>query len=92
MTTAIILIQCASLKLASFTENLLRTPNVRHVYSVAGRYDLVAIVEAPTNEEVAALVTKTIHQMDGVQDTDTLFAFASHSIKDMEAMFDMGNH
>ncbi|WP_221798907.1 Lrp/AsnC family transcriptional regulator [Oceanobacter mangrovi] len=91
MTTAIILIKCASMKLEGINQFLLEQPGVRQVYSVAGNFDLVAIVEASSNELVAQLVTQKIHRLDGVQDTDTMFAFASCSSKDMEAMFDVGN-
>jgi DNA-binding Lrp family transcriptional regulator len=92
MTTAIILIKCTSMKIEAISQALLELTQIQQVYSVAGSYDLVAIAEAGSNEQVAQLVTTDIHKLDGVKDTDTMFAFASCSRKDMEAMFDMGNN
>lgn len=90
MTTAIILIKCASMKLESITQSLLEIKGIHKIYSVAGSYDLVAIAEAVDNEQIAQLVTQKIHRLDGIKDTDTMFAFASQSMKDMEAMFGIG--
>ncbi|MDO6805528.1 Lrp/AsnC ligand binding domain-containing protein, partial [Wenyingzhuangia sp. 1_MG-2023] len=73
------------------SQALLELTPIQQVYSVAGSYDLVAIAEAGSNEQIAQLVTANIHKLHGIQDTDTMFAFASHSQKDMESMFDMGN-
>ena len=90
MTTAIVLIKAASMQVNQVAQQLLEIPGVRQVFSVAGRYDLVAILEAADNEAVAVMVTERIHKIDGIRDTDTMFAFASHSRKDMEAMFNVG--
>ncbi|MCY0966073.1 Lrp/AsnC ligand binding domain-containing protein [Parathalassolituus penaei] len=91
MTTAIVLIKAASLQVNQVAQQLLEIDGIRQVYSVAGRYDLVALLEAANNEAVAAIVTDRIHKIDGLRDTDTMFAFASHSRKDMEAMFSVGS-
>ncbi len=63
---------------------------ISEVYSVGGRYDLVAIARLGTNEELAELVTNHMAKLEGIQYTETLIAFRSYSRHDLEAMFSIG--
>jgi DNA-binding Lrp family transcriptional regulator len=63
---------------------------VSEVYSVGGRYDLVAVLRVKENAELAKLATETLAQMDGIVETETLIAFQAHSRHDLEAMFSIG--
>jgi len=49
---------------------------VSEVYSVAGNYDLVAILRAKNNESLADLVSETIRKVPGVVRTETLIGIS----------------
>lgn len=90
MVTAIVLIQGERDKLPETAEKLAEMPGVTEVYSVAGDYDLVAIVRVKQHEELADVVTKNLLKMGGIAKTNTLIAFKSYSRKDLERMWEIG--
>jgi len=90
MITAIVLIQGERDKLPETAEALVDIPGVAEVYSVAGDYDLVAIVRVKQHEDLADVVTKNLLKMDGIVHTNTLIAFKSFSRKDLERMWEIG--
>ena len=61
------------------------------VYSVAGRYDLVAIVRVRNNSEIADTITGKFSKLKGITSTETLIAFNTFSRHDLERMFSLGN-
>ena len=63
---------------------------VSEVFSVAGQYDLVAIIRVKTNEEMAELVTEKMLNVDGIMRSETLIAFRVFSQHDLESMFSIG--
>ncbi len=58
-------------------------------FSVAGQYDLVAIIRVRTNEEMADLVTNQMQAIDAIEGTQTLIAFRAHSRHDLGRMLDI---
>ncbi len=90
MITAIVLIQGERDKLPETAEKLADMPGVKEVYSVAGDYDLVAIVRVKEHEELADVVTKHLLKMEGIARTNTLIAFKSFSKADLERMWEIG--
>lgn len=90
MITAIVLIQGARDKLPETAEALADVPGVAEVYSVAGDYDLVAIIRVKEQEELADVVTKNLLRMEGIVRTNTLIAFKSLSRKDLDRMWEIG--
>ena len=90
MVTAIVLIQGRRDTLPETAEALVDVPGVKEVYSVAGDYDLVAIVRVKEHEHLADVVTKKLLKMDGIVKTNTLIAFKSYSRKDLERMWEIG--
>lgn len=90
MVTAIVLIQGERDKLPETAERLAEVPGVKEVYSVAGDYDLVAIVRVKEHDELADVVTKNLLKMDGIARTNTLIAFKSYARKDLERMWEIG--
>lgn len=90
MVTAIVLIQGERDKLPETAEKLADMPGVKEVYSVAGDYDLVAIVRVKEHDQLADVVTKNLLKMDGIAHTNTLIAFKSYSRKDLERMWEIG--
>lgn len=90
MITAIVLLNVKRDQVNEIADQLARMHGISEVYSVGGRYDLVAIVRLGTNEELADLVTNHMAKLDGIQYTETLIAFRSYSRHDLEAMFSIG--
>lgn len=90
MVTAVILINTDRRKVNETAEKLAAIEGVSEVFSVAGRYDLVAMIRAATNEEMADIVTNRLLQFDSIISTETLLAFQAFSKYDLERMFSIG--
>ena len=90
MVTAFVLINTKRNKVQETAEALHKLDGVAEVYSVAGQYDLVTIIRAKSNEQVADLVTGNLLQLEGIQRTETLIAFKSYSRYDLERAFSIG--
>lgn len=90
MVNAIILIKAARARINEVAEALVEVKGVSEVYSVAGRYDLIAILRVRTNEDMAELVTRGIMAIEGIEKTETNLAFQAYSRHDLEAMFSVG--
>ncbi len=74
---------------ARIAETIAALPGVSEVYSVAGNYDLVAIIRVAANEALADLVTGQIRAIPGILSSQTLIAFRAYSQRDVNALFDM---
>lgn len=90
MVTAIVLLNVERSQINSVAEKLADMKQISEVYSVAGRYDLVAILRVKTNEDLADLVTNHMLKVNGIRTTETLVAFRAYSRHDLEAMFSVG--
>jgi DNA-binding Lrp family transcriptional regulator len=90
MVTAIVLVICDIDQTSETAERLAGLDGVREVYSVAGDFDLVALVHVRDNDEMAAVVTEHIRKTAGVAHTRTLLAFRTYSRHDLERMFSVG--
>ncbi|MEM4718693.1 MAG: Lrp/AsnC ligand binding domain-containing protein [Nitrososphaerota archaeon] len=56
---------------AAVAKGLSRIKDVKSAKVVSGRYDVVALVEAETIEELGNLVLKRVQRVRGVQSTET---------------------
>ncbi len=90
MVTAIVLIKTTHGHINSVAEALVEMDGVAEVYSVGGRYDLVAIIRVRSNEALADLVTNTMLKQPNIESTETLIAFKAFSQHDLERMFSLG--
>jgi DNA-binding Lrp family transcriptional regulator len=90
MVTAIILINVERPRLKSIADDLLAIDGVAEVYSVAGPFDMVAIVRVKEHEQLSDLVTEGIGALEGIQDTETLIAFRAFAKKDLGMLWDIG--
>jgi len=90
MVNALVLINVERAAVSAVAQPLLELEGVTEVFSVAGRYDLVAILRVKTNEMIADLVTNKILAVDGITRTETLIAFKVFSKFDLERMFSIG--
>ena len=90
MVTAVVLINTKHGHINSVAEALVEMDGVSEVYSVGGRFDLVAVIRVRTNELLADLVTNTMLQLPNIEKTETLIAFKAFSQHDLERMFAVG--
>lgn len=90
MVTAIILINAKRDRIPETTQALVDIKGVSEVYSVAGDYDIAAIVRVRENQNLADLVTKKLLKLDGIEKSTTLIAFETFSRYDLERMFSLG--
>ncbi len=91
MITAIVLINVERTKVDEVAQRLLALDGVTEAFSVAGQYDLVALLRTKTNEQIADLVTSRILDIPHITRTETLMAFKAFSRDDLGAMFSIGN-
>jgi DNA-binding Lrp family transcriptional regulator len=90
MVTALVLLKVERGKINEVGEQTAAIKGVSEVYSVGGRFDLVAIIRVQSNEEMAEIVTEQMLHIDGITDSETLIAFRMFSKHDLEAMFSIG--
>ena len=90
MVTAIILIKAERARLRAVGEALADVEGISEVYTVAGRYDLVAMVRVRRNDDLADLVTGHLRDLDGIESTETLISFRTWSRHDLESLFSLG--
>jgi DNA-binding Lrp family transcriptional regulator len=48
------------------------------VYSVSGRYDLLVMVKCESLDRIESLITDQLLKLDGIMDSETMFAFRSY--------------
>ncbi|MBT3226548.1 MAG: Lrp/AsnC ligand binding domain-containing protein [Deltaproteobacteria bacterium] len=90
MLNSIILINAERTKINEVADKLASTDGISEVYSVAGKYDLIAIVRVKSNDDLANLVTNELSKFESITRTETLIAFRAISRHDLEAMFSFG--
>jgi DNA-binding Lrp family transcriptional regulator len=90
MVSAVVLLKIRRGSINEVADQLTDLKGVTEVYSVAGRYDLVAILRVAHNDDLAALVTEHLLKIDDIVDSETLIAFRVYSRHDLESMFSIG--
>jgi len=90
MITAITLLNVEHDHINEVAKILADMDGVSEVYSVSGRYDLVAILKAQTHDEVADIATEHMLMVKGIQKTETMVAFRVCSPYAMDHMFSIG--
>jgi len=90
MVTAIILMNASRERITAAAQELSGIPGISEVFSVSGRYDLVAIARVRDNDELAELVTGRIASVEGITGSETMLAFCAFSKHDLESMFAIG--
>jgi DNA-binding Lrp family transcriptional regulator len=90
MVTSIILIAVERTKINEVAEQLAVIEGISEVYSVSGKYDLVAIARVSSNEKLSDLVTNHLLKINAILKTETMLAFQAFSKYDLDAMFSIG--
>lgn len=89
MITAFVMMSAERDRIAAIPDELLKVVGVTEVYSVAGDFDLVAIVRVKEAEDLAKVVTEQFVKVQGITRTVTSIAFRCYSNYDLEHMFSM---
>lgn len=90
MITAIVQVRCSRDLIPQTAEAIAGIPGIAEVYSVAGDYDLMAIVKVKNYDDIAAVVTEQMVKIPGIVRTNTISAFRVYSRNDREAGFTLG--
>ena len=90
MVSAIVLLTIERDKINSVADAIADIDGVSEVYSIAGRYDLAAIIRVKTNDDMAKVVTERIRKVGGITSSETLISFRVYSRHDLERMFSIG--
>lgn len=90
MVTAFVLLNVERKLIEKVADQLAGLTHVSEVYSVSGRYDLVAIVRVAGVDDLATLVTKHLLQVEGITHSESMLAFRSYSRHDLEQLFSIG--
>ena len=90
MVSAIVLLNVERDKVNTVAEKLADMTGISEVYSVAGRYDLVAIIRVKENEQLADIITNRMLKIEGIIKSETLIAFRVFSRHDLESLFSIG--
>ena len=91
MVTAVVLIKAQTDKVTALAEQMAELEGVSEVFSVAGQYDLVALVRVRENEDLARVISDRMRKLAGITSSETLIAFKVYSKKDLEAAFSLGD-
>jgi DNA-binding Lrp family transcriptional regulator len=90
MVTAIVLINAQTNRIPDLAVEIAEMAGVQEVFSVAGRYDLIAVVRVAENEQLADVISDRMRHLEGIVATETLIAFRAYSKKELEAGFELG--
>ena len=90
MVTAIVLLKVQRDLINEVAEQIIDFKGVSEVYSIAGRFDLVAIISVKDNEGLAEVVTSQMLKVKGIINSETLISFRVFSKFDLENMFSIG--
>ena len=90
MVTAIVLINAETNRIPDLVNQIADMHGVHEVFSVAGRYDLVAVVRVSKNEELADVISDKMRHLEGIVATETMIAFRAYSRQELEVGFELG--
>ena len=90
MVTGISFLIAERAKINEVAEKIIEIDGLSEVYSVGGRYDLVAIIRARNNEQLAEIVTEHMLKISEIKSSETNIAFKVYSKHDLERMFSVG--
>ncbi|MBU8902210.1 MAG: Lrp/AsnC ligand binding domain-containing protein [Victivallales bacterium] len=88
MVTGIVLVNAKRSKLDSVVKSLIDIDGITEVYTVAGEYDLVAMIRVKDNKQLADIVAKHMtRDVDGIKYTKTLISLDVNSKVDLTGIF-----
>jgi len=91
MLTAFVSLKVKRDKVNELASALAEINGVSEVYSIAGRFDLTAIIRVRDCDDLAEIVTNKMLKFDGIIDSETQIAFRVHSRHDLDSIFSLGD-
>jgi DNA-binding Lrp family transcriptional regulator len=91
MLTAFVSLKVKRDKVNEIASALAAINGVSEVYSIAGRFDLTAIIRVRDCDDLAEIVTNKMLKFDGITDSETQIAFRVHSKHDLDSIFSLGD-
>jgi DNA-binding Lrp family transcriptional regulator len=82
--SAVVLIRAEVDLVNELAKALVEIRGVAEVFSVSGQYDLVAIVRASNNDDLAEVISTRMRKLEGIKETQTLIAFRVFSKAEQE--------
>jgi DNA-binding Lrp family transcriptional regulator len=92
MLTAFVSLKVKRDSISEIASQLAAITGVSEVYSMAGRFDLTAIIRVRDCDDLAEIVTNKLLKFEGIIDSETQIAFRVHSKHDLESMFSLGEN
>ena len=92
MLTAFVSLKVKRDSVNEIASQLAAINGVSEVYSIAGRFDLTAIIRVRDCDDLADIVTNKLLKFEGILDSETQIAFRVHSKHDLESMFSLGEN
>jgi len=92
MLTAFVSLKVKRDSVNEIASRLAAIDGVSEVYSIAGRFDLTAIIRVRDCDDLADIVTNKLLKFEGILDSETQIAFRVHSKHDLESMFSLGEN
>lgn len=90
MFTAIVLLKAEVHSIPETGQAIAELPAVSEVYSVAGPWDLVAVVRVNSQEDLGHAITNQIDKIRGVTASETLVGLQVFSRHDLDRLFSLG--
>ena len=87
MVTGIVLIDVERFKIEKVIEALMAIDGVSEIYTVAGEYDLVAVIRVPDNGKLSSIIATKMTTINGIIHTKTLVTLAAAAKVDLESIF-----
>lgn len=90
MVTGIVFLNAERQSINNVAQAVIEIDGISEVYSVGGKYDLIAIIRARDTEQIAEIVTDHLLKVGGITSSETMIAFKVYSKHDLEQMFSIG--
>jgi DNA-binding Lrp family transcriptional regulator len=90
MITAIILLRVERTKIHEVAEQLSEMDAISEVYTVSGRYEIVAIARVRSHEEISNLVSNQLIHINAIHTTETMLSLQTYSRHDLKNLFCIG--
>lgn len=86
MVTGIVLINVERAMISNVIDGLMKIDGISEVYTVAGEYDLVAMIRVSNNAQLAEIIaTKMTSEIKGIIHTKTLISLDANAKVDLTA-------
>lgn len=90
MITAFVMMKTDPHKIPETARDIANVEEVEAVYSVTGKWDLVAMVRTAEFENLSDVIPAKIARVATIYDTETMVAFRTYSDTELEAGFALG--